>query len=202
MSAGMSLTGGSEIYADTHLILWTEGNFHPGRHYYRDFVKIGVSGPSSSFYIHADRVPAARDFWILFPPIYTSVDGNVCLDELTGGSETSPVVHLISHPGRHYYQDFLKIGVSGPSSSLIYTGDLSPPPPLGFFWERARHCIITRTEGNLTSSRQTLLSRFYVKLAYQDPLVPYIYAGDLSPPLGRHTGPRQILDSRRRIRTF
>ena len=31
------------------------------------------------------------------------------------------------------------------------------------------------------SSRQTLLSRFYVKLAYQDPLVPYIYAGDLSP---------------------
>ena len=122
MSAGMSLTGGSEISPDTHLILWTEGNFHPGRHYYRDFVKIGVSGPSSS---------------------------------------------------------------------LIYTGDLSPPTPLGFFWERARHCIITRTEGNLTSSRQTLLSRFYVKLAYQDPLVPYIYAGDLSPPLGTlsETGP-------------
>ena len=107
----------------------------------------------------------------MFPPIYTSVDGNVCWDELTGGSETSPVVHLISHPGRHYYQDFLKIGVSGPSSSLIYAGDLSPRRS-GFFWERAIHCIITRTEGNLTSSRQTLLSRFYVKSAYQDLLVP------------------------------
>ena len=104
MSAGMSLTGGSEISPDTHLILWTEGNFHPGRHYYRDFVKIGVSGPSCSLYIHGGRVPAAaaRDFRISFLPIYTSVDGSVWLDELTGGSEMSPVVHLISHPGRHY----------------------------------------------------------------------------------------------------